>query len=162
METPRGLTVLWREAEMFCSSSRWFRATVAFPFSVFSNSIDRFSPVISHDLISNCIVKYTQKIRKAFSFLEKSWLNYLAKEHFIYAMLCCNPCLFLFIFTLCIADAFTHRGVDYTPGHNFAQAIKCSDIFGCNHMLCCLINIQIIFLIKDWRCFTMIFTTLCF
>lgn len=29
-------------------------ATVAFPFSVFSSSMDRLSPVTSHDLISSC------------------------------------------------------------------------------------------------------------
>lgn len=29
-------------------------ATVTFPFSVFSSSMDRLSPVTSHDLISSC------------------------------------------------------------------------------------------------------------
>lgn len=67
MESPRGLTVLRLEAEMFCSSSRRLRAAVAFPFSVFSSSIDRFSPVMSHDLISNCTTKHARKIRKAFA-----------------------------------------------------------------------------------------------
>lgn len=48
-----GLTVLWWEAEVFCSSSRWPWATVVFPFSVFSSSMERLSPVTNQDLISS-------------------------------------------------------------------------------------------------------------
>lgn len=38
---------------MFCSSRRRFRATVVFPFSVLSSSMERLSPVTSQDLISS-------------------------------------------------------------------------------------------------------------
>lgn len=62
---------------MFCSSSRWLRAAVAFPFSVFSSSIERFSPVINHDLISNCTRKHAENQKSIFL---PSWLSYV-QEH---------------------------------------------------------------------------------
>ncbi len=56
-----GRTVLCWEAEVLCSSRRQLRATVVFPFSVFRSSMDRLSPVTSHDLISNWSTEKTFK-----------------------------------------------------------------------------------------------------
>lgn len=58
------LTVLWLEAEVFCSSRRRLRATVVFPFSVFSSSMDKLSPVTSQDLISSWTTKRRYKHTK--------------------------------------------------------------------------------------------------
>lgn len=78
-----GLTVLWCEAEVFCSSCRRLRATVVFPFSVFSSSMDRLSPTTSQDFISSWRIEIT-KVHHSLQ-IKRVWTTCGCTSHLIFS-----------------------------------------------------------------------------
>lgn len=78
---------------MFCSSRRRLRATVVFPFSVFSSSMDRLSPVTSHDLISSWTTERRSKRRLSTAVFHAVWVAATHSTTRLEIKVCMKPSL---------------------------------------------------------------------